>query len=341
MSAQTAIEWTDATWSPWWGCTKVSVGDKGACEYCYAEKMANRFGVGWGPHAPRKLMSPAHWLEPARWNRKAEREGTRPFVFPSMCDPFDNAVDPEWRRWFFERMRTTPALVWLLLTKRPQNIQRMSEAAGGLPDNAAIGCTVVTQEEARRDIPHLLGAQTNMFRFVSIEPMLGPIDLGDMLKRGSAGLAAIDPMAAAMLHAADLERLAWVRPRIDWVICGGESGPHARPSHPDWFRALRDQCAAAGVPFLLKQWGQWWPSNYATGAIIAVANRIDRGADAMALWEIMSNASSAGRVVTANEHDPFGWAMMRVGKKLAGRLLDGREHNGFPAGFGKGERAAA
>lgn len=297
MSANTAIEWTDATWSPWWGCTKVSVGDKGACEHCYAEKMAHRFGVGWGPHAPRKLMSPAHWLEPARWNRKAEREGTRPFVFPSMCDPFDNAVDPEWRRWFFARMRTTPALVWLLLTKRPQNIQRMSEAAGGLPDNAALGCTVVTQAEADRDIPHLLRAETKLFRFVSIEPMMGPIDLGDPI--GEADL-------------------------IDWVICGGESGSHARPSHPAWFRALRDQCAAACVPFLFKQWGEWAPMDdgYRRSKTSKPCRVFHRGA-----W--------------TDDGGIDGEWMVRIEKKLAGRLLDGREHNGFPAGFSKGERAAA
>lgn len=262
------IEWTDATWSPWWGCTKVSVGDKGACEFCYAEKMAHRFGVGWGPHAPRKLMSPAHWLEPARWNRKAEREGnareTRPFVFPSMCDPFDNVVDPEWRRWFFARMRTTPALVWLLLTKRPQNIQRMSEAAGGLPDNAALGCTIVTQAEAARDVPHLLAAETNMFRFVSVEPMLGPVDLTclavsfNLHEYASDGEdwrdAELNALAGNIfVPLKGIDQIHRGGTRLDWVICGGESGPKARPSDTAWFESLMAQCQAAGVPFFMKQ----------------------------------------------------------------------------------------
>lgn len=314
MSANTAIEWTDSSWSPWWGCTKVSVGDKGACEYCYAEKMAHRFGVGWGPHAPRKLMSPAHWLEPARWNRKAEREGTRPFVFPSMCDPFDNAVDPEWRRWFFERMRTTPALVWLLLTKRPQNIQRMSDAAGGLPDNAALGCTVVTQAEADRDIPHLLRAETKLFRFVSIEPMMEQIDLRDIERPGGTGI--MRPLDGRFR-------------RLDWVICGGESGPKARPSHPDWFRALRDQCAASGVPFHFKQWGEWGPQR----------TMGERDADLCVITR--DGQALHGRDVLGRMDDDAAEIMFKIGKKAAARLLDGREHNGFPAGFGKGERAAA
>lgn len=230
MGKVTGIGWTDHTWSPWWGCTRVSVGDKGACEFCYAEALDKRVGGDhWGAGKPRREMSDAHWRQPLKWSRDAALAGEPRFTFPSMCDPFDNEIKNPLRGRFFSLMEDTPDLVWLLLTKRPQNIAKQCAAVGGLPRNAALGATVVTQKEADRDIPFLIQAarvQLPIFTFLSVEPMQERIDLS-----------------------------IWLKMRIDWVICGGESGPRPRPMHEDWARDLRDQCAAAGVPFFFKQWG--------------------------------------------------------------------------------------
>lgn len=230
MGEITGIDWTRSSWSPWWGCTKVSVGDKGACVECYAEAFDKRVGGDhWGWGKPRRDMSDNHWAQPRKWDRAAAASGEDHTVFPSMCDPFDNEVGAPLRTRFYDLMRETPNLTWLLLTKRPQNIIKLSEEAGGLPANAAIGCTVVTQKEADRDIPHLIRADARFgarFTFLSVEPMMEAMDIRE-----------------------------WLKLRIDWVICGGESGPRPRPMHPDWVRSLRDQCVAAGVPFFFKQWG--------------------------------------------------------------------------------------
>jgi protein gp37 len=197
--------------------------------------------AGWGPHAKRVRSAASTWKQPLAWERKAVLEGTRPFVFCSeLSDVFDNQVPPEWRRDLFVLIRATPHLTWLLLTKRPQNIARLYAETGQpgdmWPRNAAIGCTVVTQAEADRDIPHLMRAKLALkpaFTFLSLEPLMGAVDL------------------RAALHG---------EPHIDWVITGGESkqGKHlARPSHPDWFRSIRDRCAAAGVPYHHKQNGEY------------------------------------------------------------------------------------
>jgi protein gp37 len=264
MAENSSISWTDHTFNPWVGCTKVSP----ACDGCYAENlMAHRYGrVKWGApgrgEGTRARTSAANWKAPLTWNRKAEREATRPFVFcASLADVFDNAVPADWRRDLFDLIRATPNLTWLLLTKRPGNIARLfSETitpelrkAWATPDrlgksfwpsNAAIGCTVVTQEEADRDIPKLLVAKAGLraaFAFVSMEPLLGHVELGRHhgLHRGDDYI-----------------------PRLDWVIAGGETdqGVHdARPCNPAWFRSLRDQCTGVGVPFHFKQHGEWVP----------------------------------------------------------------------------------
>jgi protein gp37 len=236
------ISWTDATFNPWIGCTKVSVGDKGACELCYAEALSARYGFAqWGNH-PRKRTSEANWRKPLAWDRRAAKEGMRPFVFcASLADVFDNQVDPMWRFDLFELIKATPNLTWLLLTKRPQNIMHLFREAlhllpGGeeanWPFNAAIGFTAVTQLEIDRDSKHALAAYHTLkpaFLFCSGEPLMEAMDI-------PPGLLALG------------DRF--------WMISGGETdqgGRRARPSHPDWFRSLRDQCAAAGVTFHMKQ----------------------------------------------------------------------------------------
>jgi len=262
MAETTEIQWADSTWSPWEGCTKVSPG----CDHCYAEGMNRwlRKGENWGPGAPRREYSDAHWRKPIAWNAKAEAAGKRLRVFPSVCDPFDNAVDPAWRAKFFALIACTPHLTWLLLTKRIGNAKAMLPAdwGDGYP-NVRIGSTFVNQDEWDRDIGKLLALGCP--NFVSLEPLLGPINLGVHVHRVGA------PDSA-------------VRGVIDWVIVGSESGHGARPLHVEWVRSIVQQCDAAGVPVLVKQLGAavlddgmsspggHWPSGMAREPIPRITN---------------------------------------------------------------------
>jgi protein gp37 len=266
MAENTAIEWCDHTFNPWLGCTKISPG----CDHCYAEaKMDKRLHrVHWGPGQPR--VRTKTWRDPVRWNGAHEAfyaaHGRRQRVFcASLADVFDNEVPREWRADLFSLVRSSPNLDWLLLTKRIGNAKAMIEQAmrdqGDDTENAGwpwanvwIGATVVNQAEADRDIPKLLEVPARV-RFLSIEPMLGQIDLTrvqwpgkhkvDVLRGGAWD---VPSWHGGFTNHSDMGR-------VHWVIAGGESGPNARPAHPDWFRSLRDQCAAAGVPFFMKQMG--------------------------------------------------------------------------------------
>ncbi|WP_454919262.1 DUF5131 family protein [Xanthobacter sediminis] len=319
MGETTAISWCDHTWNPWVGCTKVSP----ACDGCYAEHlMDRRMGrVTWGGpgrgRGTRSRTSEHTWNDPFRWQRKAEKDGTRPFVFcASLADIFDNAVPPEWRREAFDVMRRTPRLVYLLLTKRPQNIARLTEEAGGLPSNCALGTTVEDQKRANINVPTLvLSGLDPLFYFVSCEPLLGKVELNNINPPGS-GIAGSNFFWRTTL-----------RPRIGWVITGGETdqGAHkARPSHPDWFRALRDQCAVDGVPFHHKQNGEWKDgSDFATDdSVRAVLT------DGRVLLPDMESFRTADRENPVMRHSPT--LMRRIGKARAGRTLDGVLHDARP-----------
>jgi protein gp37 len=223
MGENSKIEWTTHTFNPWVGCTKVSP----ACDNCYAEVWSRRGGqVEWGPHGDRRRTKT--WGNPIRWNRQAEGAAERPRVFcASLADVFDNhrSIKAEWRYDLWGLIKITPHLDWLLLTKRPQNIARFIPdqwRKDGCPDNVWLGTTVENQEEFDRRTPHLKAIRARV-RFLSMEPLLGDVDMGDM----------------SGLH---------------WIITGGESGGKYRPANPAWFRSLRDQCERAGVPFLFKQW---------------------------------------------------------------------------------------
>lgn len=282
MSENSAIEWTDHTFNTHWGCSKISPG----CDNCYAQTLANRFGYGWGDDAPKREFDGRHWDDLLRWNRSAAKEGVRRRVFTnSMSDLFDRFAPIGVRERHWEYIALTPWLDHLLLTKRIGNVARMVPATwlatGGWPANVWIGATVVNQEEAVRDVPKLVRLPAGI-RFLSIEPLLGPVTL-----------------PRALLD------------QIRWVIVGGESGPLARPMHPAWPRSLRDQCAAAGVPFFFKQRGEWLA---AEPADVLPRNPLK----AMTLAGTAEIAQS-GEIT-----------MLRVGKKNAGRLLDGCLHNEFP-----------
>ncbi|MEA2993080.1 MAG: hypothetical protein QOD40_2000, partial [Alphaproteobacteria bacterium] len=223
MGKNSAIEWTDHTFNPWWGCTKVSQ----ACKFCYAEAWAKRTGAKvWGPKASRRFFGDAHWREPIRWDAEAAYSKSRPRVFcASMADVFEYRAElSPWREKLWDLIEQTPNLDWLLLTKRPQRIRLMKRWAHW-PNNVWLGTTVEDQSSADVRIPELLENDATV-RFLSCEPLVGPVDLEAALKAG-----------------------------VNWVIAGGESGGQSRPAHPSWFRRLRDQCAEAGVPFLFKQWG--------------------------------------------------------------------------------------
>lgn len=246
MGENSSIEWTDHTFNPWVGCTKVSPG----CDHCYAEGWAKRSGlVTWG--STRRRTSEANWRQPLRWNAEAERAGVRRRVFcASLADVFDNDVPAEWRRDLFHLIEATPALDWLLLTKRIGNVRRLLmplDASEWLPENAWLGITVVNQEEADRDIPKLLETQTRV-RFLSCEPLLGPLSLGKISVAGHGWYDCLEGWRECS-DWGGRENL------IDWVIVGGESGSGARPFTLGWGKDIVRQCRAARVPVFVKQVG--------------------------------------------------------------------------------------
>ena len=261
MAENSNIEWCHHTFNPWIGCTKVGPG----CDNCYAEADFDkrRHVVQWGAGQPRKRTAMSTWAMPLRWNAKAERLGVRYRVFcASLADVFDNEVPAEWRHDLFDLIERTPHLDWLLVTKRIGNVRQMIPDRWSvcMPPNLWLGITVVNQAEADRDIPKLLGLKVSV-RFLSMEPLLGPVDLvpymgfraikcGCGFKRDEHFLVGATPKFEKCLECG--KRTASF-PALDWVIVGGESGPKARPMHPKWTRDLRDQCAEAGVPFFMKQ----------------------------------------------------------------------------------------
>lgn len=295
--------------NPWWGCSRVSP----ACQHCYAETFAHRYGHDiWGKDSERRFFGDKHWNEPLRWNRKAEADGVRRRVFcASMADVFEARADlDEHRARLWELIAATPWLDWLLLTKRPASVHVLAparwfvepgnllcEACGGSaslplgttcneheprmtgwPANVWIGTTVEDQQRADERLP-LLRSIPAPVRFLSCEPLLGPLDL-------------------------DLTG-------ISWVIVGGESGPGARPMDPEWVRTLREQCVSAdtrgteGMPapaFLFKQWGDWADEDHPLAAL----------------------EGRPHHVFESGEH------VYRVGKKTAGRILDGRTWDEVP-----------
>lgn len=289
----------------------------------------------------------------------------------SLADVFDNEAPDEWRLDLFDLIRRTPNLDWLLLTKRIGNAEKMIVACADLaakvsaqnappgvdylayidlcrwlvdwstgkpPKNIWLGATICNQEEADRDIPKLLATPAAK-RFVSIEPMLGAIDLTAITTHYEYST---DVRSA--LHDPD-DDCPDEATYLDWVICGGESGPGARPMHPDWPRALRDQCQEAGVPFLFKQWGEWLPINQMRESEHEALYRSKRiahgGEDQLALDELYGRTckvdicvaqlyGDARKLTDLNAFALGAMQCFRVGKKAAGNHLDGVQHLEFP-----------
>lgn len=338
MGRDSKIEWTKHTFNPWIGCTKVSEG----CKHCYAEAlMDTRYRkVQWGPQGERKRTSAANWKQPLKWNRDAAAAGVRERVFcASLADWLDDAAPLDWLVDLMDLIEATRNLDWLLLSKRIEHWEvRLVEALvcarergsgcawmihlwlnGIPPKNVWMGASVENQAAADERIPALLGCPA-VVRFLSCEPLLGAVSLDRYfgLEPGHEWRACccdqIDP-ADVPCVVCESRREYGEKSGLHWVICGGESGAKARPMHPDWARGLRDQCVSAGVPFFFKQWGEWLLT-------------YDRDVDDPDWDRCPRTEGDRGRYL--NLAGGFGFHgdrvvfMSRVGKKAAGRMLDGR-----------------
>ncbi|WP_446807997.1 DUF5131 family protein [Methylomonas sp. 2BW1-5-20] len=280
MSDKTGIEWTEATWNPVTGCTKVSQG----CKHCYAERDWGRMAKV--PAYIGRKFTDVRWhydrLEiPSRWKKP------RLIFVNSMSDLFHESVPFDFILQVFEVMIEADWHTYQILTKRPERmLEFVNWCCSEIPDFIWIGVSVEDQATADERIPLLLQTPAAV-RWISAEPLLGPVDL-----RFTNGL----------VHGCDAADYL-----LDWVVVGGESGPNARPMHPDWARSLRDQCAAAEVPFLFKQWGMWTTPESATSS---------------PFFKTMNAVK--GNIVFDGQR------MIAASKNITGRLLDGVEHNGYP-----------
>lgn len=297
------IAWTNHTFNPWEGCTKVSPG----CLNCYAENRNKRFagGANWGKGAPRRRTSASNWREPIKWNKTETEKGQlfgnipwargaldqasqRPRVFcASLADWLDDEVEISWLADLLELVRTTPNLDWLLLTKRPENWRERLDKVynhcamqvasynpslqlwtlkwlqGDAPANVWLGTSVEDQPRAKLRVMQVLQIPARI-RFLSCEPLLEEVDLRDLPNENfGEGEHRYDSLGG---RAYENDGSGTNGPRIHWVIVGGESGSEARPFSAEWARSLRDQCKAAGVAFFMKQLGSSSGQTWSGGA---------------------------------------------------------------------------
>ncbi len=290
------IEWTDHSWNPWVGCTRLSEG----CRYCYMERWAKR--AGRDPWTVQRT-SKATWDQAKRF-----KPGDKVFVC-SLSDFFHHAVPDEWREDAVNVMDSRRDVVWILLTKRHEEMFAWSENLEPWLEfrpNIWGMVTVENQEMADLRTPYILQSHFAV-KGISIEPMLSLVDIRRylMLTDDNGGRAhfeeygwGFDEWSGGAFGRGD--SCYDPQPGLDWVICGGESGSKARPMHPDWVRSVRDQCQSAGVPFHFKQWGEW----------------IHAG---MVEYETQFRQQILNSTI-----------MCRVGKKKSGRMLDGKIHDEFP-----------
>lgn len=344
----TTIEWAERTWNPVTGCSPASEG----CEHCYAERMAKRLRgrFGYPEDQPFQVtLHPNRLAEPLKL-----RKSSRIFVC-SMGDLFHEDVPPGFIDEILEIIAYCDQHVFMLLTKRPENIQAKLYGItddnpvrylgdGDYLENLWLGVTAENQARADERIPVLLQTPAAV-RFVSCEPLLGPVDLEAHLREPHwwcpACEAEVDPTRVTYNERHDLcGAPAEERGGIDWVTCGGEILPGARPIHPDWVRNLRDQCQMARVPFLFKQWGNWRPEHTSTTDEIMNGETTcpvcgcteSNPCEGMCHWIIdRDERDRCSRCVNIKSHEwPDGSYSYRVAKKTAGRLLDGREWNEYP-----------
>ncbi len=325
MAEHTAISWTDSTVNFWWGCTKVGPG----CDHCYAEAWSKRTGESiWGVGAPRRKIKSAvallhrldngyaDWAADYHCKLLYDHCGHRRRVFiQSMSDLFDLEVPVEWFAEAWQTMERCDRIHIQAVTKRISTVEKRLAAIGRSvwPRHIGLMITVVDQAEADRDIPRLIALKAKLglpWIGLSMEPLLGAVVL----------------------------RPEWLA-EIDWIIVGGESGPHARPMHPDWARTIRDACAAAGIAFHFKQWGEWLPM-WQSGFTAWRADTRPRRDRAKWLGHAIFNDGAGspethriGPVPTTYIATPGGTIQrmaVKIGKARAGRLLDGITHDEFP-----------
>lgn len=367
MAHQTAIEWTNtylpegmqvnwkgqltncipgATFNPWWGCEKVSP----ACKYCYAEEWDHRFGgeeSHWGPGSSRRKFGDKHWNEPIRWNRECEKLGIRRKVFcASMADVFEMHPDVDQERLrLWKLIEDTPHLDWLLLTKRPENITLMLPERwlspnrkwfSKIPKNIWFGTTIENQEYADKRLPSIIHVKkvTGSIVFLSMEPLFGFVNLNlphkfwdeknERCNHCCNGDRCDDP-THYIRSECPYCRGNGSRP-IDWVITGGESGDKARPGHPNWYKHLLGQCQAAHVAFFFKQWGEWLPGK--SDEVYTEQNPLVCVKECGELsWWAGDSDTTVNHSTNYEEGD---YPIEKVGKKNAGRLLDGKYYNEMP-----------
>lgn len=354
----TGIEWTDETWNPVTGCTKVSPG----CDHCYAETIAHRFAGGVAfPNSFKPTLLPGRLEQPLHW-----RKPRRVFV-NSMSDLFHADVPDEYIAKVFAVMAATPQHTYQILTKRHGRMRNLLNELGfreelacqavilaekqGRTDlldaatppwplpNLWLGVSVETQQWADIRVPALLDTPAAV-RFLSCEPLLGPVDLAST---GASPFWCLGHGRPSTTCPNDLH--VQRDGGISWVIVGGESGPHARPMHPAWPRHLRDQCVAAGVPFFLKQWGEWGPADWKPQRLnYETDEQYKARADAVGATHAHTHNQLADGSYHIYQPSHRPWSIERSklpaesihagirrwGKKAAGRELDGRTWDQYP-----------
>lgn len=333
----TDIAWCDETINPVVGCSKVSAG----CQNCYAEGMARRLAA-MGKEHYQSVVSGDHWSgatafrpseleKPFRWTKP------RTIFVCSMGDIFHDSVNFEWVECVMRAVLDNQQHTFVMLTKRPERMRRffeyyyetvcMSTRGKGIP-NLIIGVSVEDQTAADERVPVLLQIPAAM-RFVSLEPMVGPVDLRGWIDYcphcGYSGI----------IREKSLHSRCGKEAGISGIILGGESGPKARPMHPGWVRSVRDQCAAAGVPFMFKQWGEWRPRvgewEPRPFGIFPDGRYYQCG---LLMGPINAEAVEIGKRHAGQQYD----FIHRVGKNEAGSLIDGRYHTELAWSLRKGAK---
>lgn len=336
MGKDSGIEWCHHTFNPWIGCAKVSP----ACANCYAEvetftRVQREKGIElWGKDAARHRTGPTNWKQPIAWDRAAKAAAVPARVFcASLADVFEDRRDLDaWRADLWSLIERTPSLIWMLLTKRAdarriQDLAKQEWRIFGWPKNVWLGTTAENQEMLDERAPEILNVPAAV-HFISAEPLLGAMRV-NAYQAGTCMTCAGGGEVGGAYHSDDgLQQcddcngtgVDDANPGLDLVICGGESGRCPRPMHPDWVRSLRDECVTMQIAFHFKQWGEWAPTG-PLGALKKVLTIDGRAID-----------KTVDVVCAADRERPVRGPVIvyRVGKKIAGRLLDGRTWDQMP-----------
>ncbi len=326
MGDQTGVEWTGPngkTWNPWHGCLKVSRG----CKFCYMYREKKRYGQD-----PSVVMrSKTRFYDPLKWHEPAN-------VFTCSWSDFFIAEADAWRGEAWSIIKQTKHLTYQILTKRTERVlDHLPADWGDGYDNVHLGFSAETQDDFDRRWEEIKNVPARVL-FLSAEPLLGPINLSEAVSYPVFCGSKVPISAATLTALKEVLKSAAKQSGfrgLDWVIVGGESGradEDVRPTHPEWVRSLRDQCISANVPFFFKQWGEYKP-------LASVFNHDDEMFPSALADERKSIAIDGRGTIYWNEGDEppvpgtakDAYVLTRVGKKAAGRLLDGREWNEMPA----------